>query len=52
MRLPFFTNKSTPVGLALKEQLLPEGEKLPVGSSDWSLDALIVGDDTVLRRQT
>ncbi|KAI4187679.1 MAG: hypothetical protein L6R41_002659 [Letrouitia leprolyta] len=38
------------VGLALKEQLLPEGQEVPMGSSDWSLDALIVGDNSVLRR--
>lgn len=45
-----FANVSTQVGLALKEQLLPEGQEVPMGSSDWSLDALIVGDNSVLRR--
>ncbi|KAL9030118.1 MAG: hypothetical protein Q9196_001729 [Gyalolechia fulgens] len=47
---PGFANLSTPVGLALKEQLLPEGQEVPIGPLDWSVDALIVGDEPVLRR--
>ena len=38
------------VGLALKEQLLPLAQEVPTDSSDWALDALIVGDGTVLKR--
>ncbi|KAL8941628.1 MAG: hypothetical protein Q9216_002130 [Gyalolechia sp. 2 TL-2023] len=43
-RMPFL------VGLALTEQLLPEGQEVPVGPFDWSLNALIIGGDPVLRR--
>ncbi|KAL8838224.1 MAG: hypothetical protein Q9170_002214 [Blastenia crenularia] len=44
IRMPFL------VGLALNEQILPEGQEIPIGLSDWSLDALIVGDKGVFRR--
>ncbi|MCJ1260301.1 hypothetical protein MMC22_000161 [Lobaria immixta] len=37
------------VGLALKEQLLMT-EKVPTDASDWPLDALIVGDGSVIRK--
>lgn len=36
------------VGLALQEQLLEEGE-IPTDASDWRLDALIVGDGSLIR---
>ncbi|KAL8723328.1 MAG: hypothetical protein Q9225_000380 [Loekoesia sp. 1 TL-2023] len=42
-RLPFR------VALALKEQVLPEGQEIPMGPSDWYVDALIAGDEPVLR---
>ena len=35
------------VGLALDVQLLPN--KIPTDNSDWSLDALVVGDGSVIR---
>ncbi|KAL8952276.1 MAG: hypothetical protein Q9222_001807 [Ikaeria aurantiellina] len=38
------------VGLALEEQLLPTGQEIPVGTSDWRLDALIAGEQPVFRR--
>ncbi|MCJ1383988.1 hypothetical protein MMC17_007103 [Xylographa soralifera] len=38
------------VGLALKEQLLPDGEAVPTTSTDWKLDALIVGDGSYHRK--
>lgn len=38
------------VGLALKEQLLMTEQKVPTGASDWPLDALIVGDGSVIRK--
>jgi len=34
------------VGLALNEQVLPEGESIPTGPLDCSLDAVIVGDES------
>ncbi len=37
------------VGLALAEQVLPEGERVPTDASDWPLDCLLVGDGRVLR---
>lgn len=37
------------VGLALKEQLLPVMQEIPIDSSDWALNGLIVGDGTILR---
>ena len=37
------------VGLALAEQVLPENEIVPTDASDYKLDALIVGDGTVIR---
>jgi len=36
------------VGLALQEQLLEAGE-IPTDASDWRLDALIVGDGSLIR---
>ena len=44
------TSTFSAVGLALQEQLLPQDQTVPVGSTDWSLDALAVGDGTILRR--
>ncbi|MCJ1416424.1 hypothetical protein MMC32_002760 [Xylographa parallela] len=38
------------VGLALKEQLLPDGQAIPTTSTDWKLDALIVGDGSYHRK--
>ena len=38
------------VGLALEEQLLPEDDRIPMDATDWRLDALVVGNGTVLRR--
>ncbi|MCJ1283190.1 hypothetical protein MMC26_002517 [Xylographa opegraphella] len=45
-------NLKTPflVGLALIEQLLPDGQTVPTTSTDWELDALIVGDGSYHRR--
>ncbi|KAL8798576.1 MAG: hypothetical protein Q9182_006550 [Xanthomendoza sp. 2 TL-2023] len=37
------------VGLALDEQVLPEGEVVPTDPSDWRLDALIAGDKLIRR---
>lgn len=39
---------SPPVGLTLGVQLLPE--KIPTDAFDWSLDALVVGDGSVVRK--
>ncbi|KAI9865130.1 MAG: hypothetical protein M1813_002450 [Trichoglossum hirsutum] len=36
------------VGLALKEQVLPDGESVPTDATDWTLDKLIVGDGRLL----
>lgn len=36
------------VGLALQEQLLEEGG-VPTDASDWRLNALIVGDGSLIR---
>ncbi|KAH0534218.1 hypothetical protein FGG08_007194 [Glutinoglossum americanum] len=36
------------VGLALKEQVLPDGESVPTEDTDWALDELIVGDGRLL----
>ncbi|KAL8756343.1 MAG: hypothetical protein Q9199_003000 [Rusavskia elegans] len=43
-RMPFL------VGLALEEQILPEGQEIPTDASDWRLDALIAGNKPVRRR--
>ncbi|KAL9612275.1 MAG: hypothetical protein Q9167_003143 [Letrouitia subvulpina] len=43
-RMPFL------IGLALQEQVLPEGQQVPTGPFDWPLDALVIGDGRVLRR--
>lgn len=37
------------VGLSLDVQLLPEGQSAPTDASDHNLDALVVGDGTVIR---
>ncbi|KAL8642440.1 MAG: hypothetical protein Q9228_000868 [Teloschistes exilis] len=42
-RMPFL------LGLALKQQLLPEEHKVPTDDSDWCLDALIAGGEPVHR---
>lgn len=39
------------VGLALEEQVLPEGQRVPTDASDWQLDCVLVGDGRVLRGQ-
>ncbi|MCJ1471137.1 hypothetical protein MMC07_009785 [Pseudocyphellaria aurata] len=44
MHMPFL------VGLALKEQLFNNEQKIPTDESDWPLDALIVGDGSVIRK--
>ncbi|KAL2012505.1 hypothetical protein VTN00DRAFT_30 [Thermoascus crustaceus] len=36
------------VALALKEQILPPTEEIPVGGHDWPVDAIIVGDGRFL----
>ena len=38
------------VGLALDVQLLPD--KIPTDASDWRLDALVVGDGSIIRSQS
>lgn len=38
-----------PVGLALKQQVLPEGQRVPTDDSDWCLDVLIAGGEPVHR---
>ena len=40
--------RPTPVGLALKEQLLPDEDSVPADDTDWRLDALVLGDGKVL----
>lgn len=40
------------VGLALEQQILPEGQEVPTDASDWTLDALVAGDKRVLRRSS
>jgi 5-formyltetrahydrofolate cyclo-ligase len=40
------------VGLSLTDQLLPSGEQIPMDDTDVRLDALIVGDGSVIRRST
>lgn len=37
------------VGLSLDIQLLPDGQTVPIDASDYKLDALIVGDRTIIR---
>lgn len=37
------------VGLALNEQLLPIGESVPADETDWTVDALVLGDGSVLQ---
>jgi len=36
------------VGLGLKEQILPHGQNVPVDALDWRLDALVIGDGTII----
>ncbi|KAI4287321.1 MAG: hypothetical protein L6R35_003416 [Caloplaca aegaea] len=38
------------IGLALEEQVPPEGTEVPEGPYDWRLDALVIGDQPILRR--
>ncbi|OCK83052.1 5-formyltetrahydrofolate cyclo-ligase-like protein [Lepidopterella palustris CBS 459.81] len=40
------------VGLALKEQLLPGTESVPMDTTDWHLNALIVGDGRLFRSKS
>jgi len=44
VKMPFL------VGLALQEQLLPEGDAVPTDANDWPLDGLVIGDGRYLRR--
>ncbi|KAK8210235.1 hypothetical protein M8818_003723 [Zalaria obscura] len=37
------------VGLALSEQILPVGQRLPTESWDWPVDAVVIGDGSVLK---
>ncbi|KAI9800824.1 MAG: hypothetical protein M1825_003607 [Sarcosagium campestre] len=37
------------VGLALKEQMLPNTEHVPTEDTDWPLDGLVLGDGQILR---
>lgn len=46
MKMPFL------VGLALKEQLLSPKESVPMDTSDWRLNALVVGDGQLLRAES
>lgn len=39
------------VGMALVEQVLPQGENIPVDDNDWLLDALAVGDGSFVVRE-
>ena len=39
------------VGVALKEQVLPPGDNIPVQYNDWSLDALLMGDGSEICRE-
>ncbi|MCJ1400890.1 hypothetical protein MMC11_004101 [Xylographa trunciseda] len=41
-----------PVGLALKEQLLPDDQAVPTTPTDWKLDALVVGDGSFYCKAT
>lgn len=36
---------TTSVGLALREQLLPSNQSVPVNNDDWKIDQLITADD-------
>lgn len=55
MIAPIFTrpsadaNSEVLVGLALKEQILLPAQSIPMDSTDWRLDALVVGDGEILR---
>ncbi|KAF2850502.1 5-formyltetrahydrofolate cyclo-ligase-like protein [Plenodomus tracheiphilus IPT5] len=40
------------VGLSLTEQLLPPTESVPMGSSDFRLDALVTGDGSLRRAES
>jgi hypothetical protein len=40
---------TTLVGLTLTDQLLPEGEHIPMDDTDVQLDAVIAGDGSVIR---
>lgn len=43
VRVPFL------VGLALKEQILPPAQSVPMDATDWRLDAFVVGNGEILR---
>ncbi|KAI9704797.1 MAG: hypothetical protein M1836_006577 [Candelina mexicana] len=43
VKMPFL------VGLALNEQVLHHGQEIPTSTSDWPLDALILGDGRLLK---
>ena len=36
------------VGLALNEQLLSQGDKIPTDSTDWALDGIVTGDGKII----
>jgi hypothetical protein len=38
------TEFSSAVGIALRQQLLPPGENVPVDDDDWEVDQLVVAD--------
>lgn len=38
------------VGLSLSEQLVAEGEEIPITKDDWYLDTLVLGDGSVRTR--
>ncbi|KAL9125398.1 MAG: hypothetical protein Q9217_005399 [Psora testacea] len=39
------------VGLALNEQVLPNDQEIPTLDNDWPLDALVLGDGSVIQAQ-
>lgn len=47
--IPHVVSDSLSVGLSLDRQLLPDGQSVPTDASDYKLDALIVGDGTIVR---
>ena len=41
---------SSPVGLSLQEQFIPQDQEVPLDTTDWLVDALAVGDGLFVRR--
>lgn len=33
------------VGLALREQMLPNGQSVPVGDDDWPVDEVVIAEE-------